>query len=857
MKPKLYTLSNGFRVVLEENHSAPVLSLNTLVCVGSADETDEEAGLCHLIEHMLFKGTPTRKVGEIARDVEGAGGEINAYTSFDQTVYYINMAKRFGDKGLEILADAVQNPAFDAEELEREKEVILEEIRRERDNPSRHAGEILFQKAYQCHTYGRPIIGFDKTVKSFSRETVVGFYSRWYHPENTILIVVGDFDSGEWIKKIEKAFSNYKKRPDGLAKNNTRVSEPPQLKTHIEIQPDNIQSIHFVLGFHIPQIVHPDTPALDILSHVLGGSESSRLEQILKEKKRLVQSIYAYSYTPRDPGLMILGGHMNVPQATLALKTLWDEIDKIQQEGPTQEELKRAKLNIRANEIYEKETVGGQAGKLAYFLATAARLDFEEEYYQKIQAVQPQDVIDVAKRYLLNTNLTTAMLVPKDDYGKGWSLHIQNNLEKPSLSEKSVKRHQPTKEEPTLIKMAPGIRLILKEDHSLPIVSVCSGSLGGLLFEEKKNNGINHLMARCLTKGTSSRSALEIAEVIEAMAGQIDGFSGKNSLGLKAEFLSEYCGEGLDLFCECLLQPAWDSQEIVKEKKLTLEAIKNQEDALSTLAFIHFQKTLFPHHPYGMRALGTKESVSSFNPTKLQNYYKKIVTSKNLVVSVVGDFASKDVLAILKEKLMKISKKTITLKKPKKDPEPTAIKKVLVHKEKEQAHVVLGFMGSTLESPDHHSLTVLTHILSGQGGRLFLELRDKLSLAYSVTAILQEGLHPGYFAVYMGTEPSKVPTALKGIEAELKKISSELVSKEELERTQNYLVGTYELELQKNTALAQSYAFNELYGLGFEEVKRYPEKILKVTREDVLKVAKRYIDLDAYVLSIIQPRGNS
>ncbi|MBI5299354.1 MAG: insulinase family protein [Deltaproteobacteria bacterium] len=854
MKPTLYTLSNGLKIVLEENHTAPVISFNALVCVGSADETEDEAGISHLIEHMLFKGTPTRPVGTIARDVEGAGGDINAYTSFDQTVYYINMATRFADRGLEILTDAIQNPTFDAAELEREKEVVLEEIRRERDNPSRFVGEMLFQKAYLKHSYGRPIIGFEKTVKSFSREKLFEYFHRWYTPKNMSFIVVGDFESEKLLKKIERSFGPWTMDHGPWTGNKTRIEEPPQLKTRMTISPDNIQSIHFNLGFHIPEITHADVPILDLLSHLLGGAKSSKLEQILKEKKRLVQNIYSYAYTPKDPGLMMLGGQLNISQAVPAFQTLWEIIERFQAEGPTNEELKRAKHNIRANEIYEKETVGGLAGKLAYFLATAQSLDFEEQYYQRLQNVTAEEVAQAAERYLKRENMTAALLIPEKEDNKNVRAKIEAALEKSSTHAKKIEtKPHIIKTEPHLVKLPNGVKLILKEDHDLPIVAVCATSLGGILAENKINNGINSLIAQCWTKGTKRRTPLQIAHAVEEMAGQMDGFSGKNSLGLKAEFLSEYLHEGLNLFCEVLLEPKWDPKEVVKEKKLALEALKNQEDNLSSLAFIHFQKNLYPTHPYGMRMLGSKESLGNLTPNKLKSYYQKLITSKNLVMGVVGDFDSDEIVKYLQEKLKRLPNTKAIQTKHKEDPKPKSIQKIVTKKEKEQAHVVLGFMGTTMDSPDHPVLTVLNAILSGQGGRLFLELRDKLSLAYSVTSVLHEGMDPGYFAIYIGTEPSKVPTALKGIEVELKKIITDLVTKEEFERTKNYLVGTYELELQKNLSLAQGYAFNELYGMGYEEVKCYPEKIMKVTREDVLRVAKKYIDLDAYVLSIVAP----
>lgn len=852
MKPKLYTLENGLRVVLEENHTAPVLSLQAMVTVGSADETNDEAGISHVIEHMLFKGTHHRKVGEIARDVESAGGDINAYTSFDQTVFYIHMAKRFADKGLEILADAVMHPTFDAAELEREKEVIVEEIRRERDNPSRFVGEILFENAFRRHTYGRPIIGFEKTVRSFTQEKLFQFYRRWYVPQNTIFILVGDFDSKVWLKKIEHVFSEFK-NTNFTPPTTLRRPEPPQEAAVFAAKPDNIQSLQFCLGFHVPQITHEHVPCLDLLSHILGGAQSSRLEQVLKEKKRLVQNIYAYAYTPRDPGLFIVGGQCNTAQALKAFAAYAVELERLKQEGPTAEELKHAKLNIRATQTYEKETVGGQAGKLAYFLATAGALDFEEGYYQRLQHVEAAEIQEAARRYLTPQNMTAAILVPKKEHSKNWESQIRKILlQSPSPRGKKISR-KIAADRSRLVKLPGGLRLILKEEPSLPIITICSASLGGLLAESKTDNGLHHLMAQCLTKGTKNRPALEIARATEALAGSLEGYSGKNSYGLRMEFLSDYLKEGLDLFCEVLLEPAFDAKEAAREKKLALEAIKNQEDQLASLAFHHFQKTLFPNHPYGMRALGSLESVPHITPAQLKRGHRRRLTKSNTVITVVGDFSAAALTEVLAQKLKILPARKSSFEKPVRDPKPPRILKIEVTKKKEQAHIVLGFQGPTLFSADHYAMIVLNNILSGMGGRLFLELRDKKSLAYTVTSYLMEGVDPGYFAVYIGTEPGKVPTALDGIKGELQKICRDGVTDEELERTKNYLVGTYELDLQKNTTLAQSYAFNELYGLGYREVARYPEKILKVTREAVLQAAQKYIHLDAYVLSVIRP----
>ena len=836
-------------VLLDESRSAPVISFNVLVYAGSAIETDAEAGLCHVIEHMIFKGTPTRPVGAIARDIEAAGGEVNAYTSFDQTVFYINMASRFAEKGLEILADAVQNSLFDARELKKELEVICEEIRRGKDNPSHCISENIFRHAYAKHTYGRPIIGSVETVKSFTREKVLEFYHKHYTPTNMALVVVGDFLPSEMLQKIEQTFAAFSSTPKHL-NTSTLLPEPDQQSLRVFSDTMNIQSTHFILGFHVPQITHQDIPALDILSHILGGTESSRLEQVIKEKRRLVHNIYSYAFTPKDPGIFMIGGITQPEKILETIAAIWEELQKISAEPVSADELNRAKINIRASEVYERESVGGQAAKLAYYLATANDHEFEKRYFQILSDVTADEVRTVAEKYLSVNNCTVDTLFPKDAkiHPTKEAIYAANKGEKRTPS---LKREERSK--PKLHILPNGIKLIIRENHTLPIVSVYAAMPGGLRFETPATNGISYLVSRTITKGTAKRGALDIARKIESMAGMIDGFSGINSIGVRSEFLSEKLHDGFGLFAEVLCNAAFNDDEVEKERHQQLEAIQNQEDNLSAMTFVYFLKKLYGRHPYSLRMLGDPTSVKKLNSKLLRQYWYSHLNPKELCISVVGDISPSEI--------KKLAGEWITLKKQKapksinaeitRPASPITIENI--KKGKEQAHIVLGFLGTRITSPDHYKMSVLNQILAGQGGRLFVTLRDKMSLAYSVNSTLRSGLEPGYFAVYIGTEPSKLNTAIDGIKKELTAIQKETISKEELERAQQYMVGTYELEQQRNNALASSYAFNELYGLGISEVERYPQKIMKITREDVLNVARKYIHLDAYVLSVIKP----
>jgi len=189
-----FTMENGLKVILEENYDAPVVALQIWVKIGSGDERDEEAGICHFIEHMLFKGTEKRKVRQMAREMESLGGTIDAYTSYDQTVYHVILASRYDHIGLDILSDAIQHSIFDPLQVERERAVILEEIRRETDDPSRRLFNQTMATLFQRHPYRRPVIGEEKTVQSITRDQIVSFFKRWYTPNHMVFVAVGDFD---------------------------------------------------------------------------------------------------------------------------------------------------------------------------------------------------------------------------------------------------------------------------------------------------------------------------------------------------------------------------------------------------------------------------------------------------------------------------------------------------------------------------------------------------------------------------------------------------------------------------------------------------------------------------------------
>lgn len=849
MPIQTFVLPNGMQILLEEQHNAPVVAFNALVKVGSSHESPGEEGICHALEHMLFKGTPSRHMGAIAKEVEAAGGEINAYTSLDQTVYYINMASRFASCGLEILADAVRNPLLDEREFEREKEVILEEIRREQDNPARMMGEHLFDHAFRAHPYGRPVIGTPASVAALTRARLAAFHRRWYTPRNIALIAVGDFHTPAMMRAIRRAFGGFRGPPPPR---HPIPREPRQTALKLFTKPMAIQSAYLALGFHIPEIAHGEIPALDCLAHALGGADSSRLEQEVKERLKLVHSISASTFALKDPGLFVISAVMRDRDITRALQAIRGEIDRVREEPIGAEELSRAKLNIRSDEIYERETVGGQSAKLAFFLATAGDHAFEQRYYQRLAAVRTEDVREAAHRYLACEAATAVLLFPEGSAALKASGAIRRALAPPPPKLSPTRRAKAPSAE--RVRLPGGATLIVREQHRLPLVSLYAVAPGGTRGETPRTNGLFVLTARTMAKGTDRLDAVGIARAIEKMAGHLEGFSSRNAVGLRAEMLSEHFDEGFRLFGDVLSHPAFAPEEVERERRLVLSAIKDQEDALSSLAFAEFLKTLFPRHPYGLRALGTAASVKSLARADLVRCHRGAFRARSLVLSVVGDVCAAEVVRLARELSERLPQGHPARPHPRLDLRPGSRRDVIIPKrEKQQAHIVVGFMGTTYRRKDRFAMAVLNNILSGQGGRLFLSLRDSMGLAYSVHSSHQEGIEPGQFAVYIGTEPSKQQKAVEAILAELRRIREERVTAEELTRAKNYLVGTYELDLQRTQTMAGIYAFNEFYGLELEEIERYPSRILAVTREEILRTARTYITPDAPVVAIVKP----
>src|SRR4051812_38548679 len=336
-----WILTNGLTVVVQEDHSAPVASVQAWCATGSIDEDQHlGAGLSHILEHMLFKGTKTQSANQIAQSIQDVGGYINAYTSFDRTVFWIDVPKDGVSTALGVLTDAMMNSTLPAEEYKKEQEVIRREFAMGMDDPDRMAGLLLFGTAYQRHPYRFPVIGELEIYNQLTQEQVMQYYKARYVPNNLTFVVVGDVNGKKVQQQLSDLLNSY---PEKSLQPVFIPAEPPQLGRREVHKEFATELTHLSMAWHIPEVTSPDVPALDLLSTILGDGRSSRLYQRVREEAGLAFGISAFSYTPGDPGLFGIDATLEPKKREATEQLALQIIDEVKHAGVTADELDKAK----------------------------------------------------------------------------------------------------------------------------------------------------------------------------------------------------------------------------------------------------------------------------------------------------------------------------------------------------------------------------------------------------------------------------------------------------------------------------------------------------------------------------------
>ena len=407
---RLTTLDNGLTIIVREDHSAPVVSAQAWCMAGSIHEDRWlGAGLSHVLEHMLFKGTTTRPGSRIDQEVQEAGGYMNAYTSFDRTVYHIDVPNTGARTAIDILCDIMQHATLPPDELAKEMDVIRREMDMNVDDPARRSSRRLFETAYTRSPYRFTVIGYPDIFNELKPDDIRAYYQEKYAPNNVFYVATGDLKNDEVVAQIRASYEKAKARPLPPV---VWTEEPKQTAPREIVEEAPVELGHFHFAWHIPELRHPDVPVLDVLAVLLGNGRSSRLYQEVREKQGVVHHADAWTYSPGNPGLFGMSAVVDADKFTAARDAMLVEAEKMKVAPVAADELGKAVKQFISATLSTRKTMEGQAQDLGSGWLAVNDLNFSARYLEAIRRVTPADVQRAARDYLTAENRTLYALLP-------------------------------------------------------------------------------------------------------------------------------------------------------------------------------------------------------------------------------------------------------------------------------------------------------------------------------------------------------------------------------------------------------------------------------------------------------------
>lgn len=830
-----HILPNGLTLVSRSDFSSEVICVQVWVKTGSIHEGNfVGSGLSHFLEHMLFKGTSRREGKSISREVHAIGGSINAYTTFDRTVYYIDAPSSAFEQVVDILSDIVLNSTLPEEEVQKERAVILREIDMGLDDPDRQLSQAIFRNAYQRHPYREPVIGHRSLYEQVSTKELRDYYHARYVPNNMVVSVAGAISPDLCLSEIEKHFGP---TPRGRLSPVHMEAEPIQLATRREDIIGEYNIFRGGIGFKVPHLSHPDSPYLDSLAHALGGGESSLLWKKLRNEQNLVSYIDCRNWNPGTSGLFWISYSCEVSRKHEVEPAILALLSEVMNSELPESVLKKARRQALSSEINGRKTMSGQASRLGHGEVVIGDMNYARRYLERLQDVIPSHLQAVAKRYLVDEAMTVVTLGPPS-----------------STVESSATDLDPSILEPfEQIDFSSGARLLLQPDSSHPKVHLRCVFLGGPIYEQASQRGVSALLAELLTKDTARRSAQTIAELSEGIGGSFSGSGGNNTISLAIEVLPTDVGIALELLSDALTTPSFVQTTFETERDAQVASLLEDKDEILEYGFRRLRELFFGAHPFSVSSDGRIDDLRSLTTEKVRAHYKSLIRSSNLVLSVVGDYKREQLLEVLEPLLNKKIPDELF-----KEEETRVVAKVeaqTVHEtmDREQSVVLQAYPDVGIRDDDFIVAEMLNELFSGMSSRLFERVREDQGMAYYVGSTRVIGLCTGMFVFYAGTHPSQSAAVLSEIDIEIARISAGEVTEEELSRCRTRLKASRRMGKQTQGARAMHAAIQVTYGLPIEDDAQYAEKLDQADVCALARFAKKYFTADQKVQLTVGP----
>ena len=856
-------LPNGLTLLVQPDHSAPVVAVVTHVKAGFFDEPDEWSGISHVLEHMFFKGTARRGVGAIARETKAAGGYLNAGTGYDHTSYFTVLPASGLAAALDIQSDALLNSVIDEGELARELQVIIQEARRKRDTPGAVAHETLHEVMFDRHRIRRWRIGTEDRLAQLTRDDLLSYYRSRYVPERTIVALAGAFELEEALELARAAYGGW---PVARGAVDLSPEEPPRREVRARTLRGDITHAELVLGWRAVPPLHDDAPALDIAAAILGLGRGSWLYRALRETG-IVTSVSAHNYAPTELGVFSIGADLVSEKVPEAVDVIAEAVSRLTLLGPESDDLERARTLFQARWARQLESMEGKASALA----AAEALDdvsFLDREYEALTRVTAEDVRSAAGRYLQPDSVAGVVYLP-DGEGSDLTVPVLERsfavtaIRRPSSS--SVGRGSPAspvsasgrRQAGVLHTELPGADLLVLRKTGVPLVTL--GIYAPRLEPDPPAQaGLGALVVRSSVRAAGGLDAGELALAFERLGGSLSPAAASDWLGFSTTVLSENLAEAASLLDTVFSQPTLGDVEVNTERSLMVSEAEQVADDMFRYPFQLAFAGAFGDSGYGLPVSGLPETLAKISAGHVRAGHRRIIAARPIIVAV-GDVdaeeASFALAGIFGERNPVAAAGA-----------PPAIRWAggqgqdsiqIVEREKQQSAFAMAFPGPARRDTDRAAAEIWAAVASGLGGRMFEALRDRRSLAYTVMATSWQRGRAGALLTYIATSPQREDEAREAMLEELARFTQEPVSQGELEQAANYLAGQAEVGRQSAAGLAGEILEAWLIGNGLEDLEDPAAAYRAVSKDDVLGVAQRYLQPALRAEGVVRGSGVS
>ena len=811
MQHDVHVCSNGFTTVVAPQKAFPLVSMQVWIQTGSMHEGEHlGAGLSHLLEHMVFKGTSEFSARQLNERVPELGGMWNAYTSTDRTVFYIDGPADHWREFLHLLAQLTLYPVFPRDEWERERDVIRREMSMYNDDPQDTAYHALIRTLYKVSPRRLPVIGTKEAFDALSYEDMVNYHRERYVPGNMFLCVAGNVDSSELFAAVNEEFGTAAPTP---AKAVVPVAEPRQWgpRTHrCEFaQPTST----LMLAWRIPCSNHADAAALSLLGSILGDGRSAWLYKRFHDELGLAHDVSLMPIPDRmGEGALVLEFDVDRDKRDTLRNAVLEFIAQLPEED-FDEARRRSRRMMLTGRLRGLSTVQGVANVLGISWHLSRNPNSMEEWDAALSNVTNEDVARVARTWFTPDRLVEVSIDP-----------IGTNSGEDAAGASSDNNA------PEIHSLPNGLRVVTRVDKRVPMVYAEMVFGAGSQSESAANAGINSLLAECLLKGTTTRSAAQLANEVENLGGAISSAAGNNTFNLSIRGLADDAPILLELLADAVLHPTLPADGVENEKNAMITDIMDAEEDPAALAFRRLRRLCFGKVSYGNHRDGTVESVQSLTREALLTQHARLVCARNAVLAVAGDIDPAAIISTA-EKLfgnMPVGapvERTITPVQM-----PADAVEIL---DKEQAVLALAVPASTALSDTAPAQLLFEEWCRDMAGPLFDEIREKRGLAYYAAASSLLGVDAGCLYFYLGTAPEQLAEARTVLEATLNRLAQDGMPPDALERARSTALTARVLALQSCGKRCSGMAVNTLLGLGADYDDRLPDMLRAVTPESM------------------------